>query len=108
MTPGLEKLLKRHHKLYKYSKEFSSSVKKLVNKTKEDTGVDKKIIDGIISAQFRMIKDTIMTSSNKEGLLDKDKFDEYKSIRLIYLGAFMPSKNKFDKLMKDLKEKENV
>ena len=107
MNQKLQKLLQEHHRLFKYKGQFASNVENIMNEVCAKTGLNKTVVHQIISAQFRMVRDTISTSSDKGGL-DTLDFDNYKSIRLIYLGAFMPSKTKFNKLKKRLKNKKNV
>ncbi len=106
MNPKLQKLLQRHNKEFKIRRHFKPSTERIINRVAEETGVSKKIIYQIVSSQFLMIKETVYTSIDEKGLKGL-KFDKYKSIRLIYLGAFLPSRNKFNKLIKKLKgEKE--
>ena len=105
MTPELKRLLEKHNKIYKVRRPFSPSIENIISKVREQTGLDKDSIYQIISSQFRMIQETIYDSSDKSGL-DTLAFENYKSIRLIYLGTFEPSKNKFNRVVKLLKKKD--
>lgn len=105
MTPELQKLLEKDDKVYKIRRPFSPSLRNIIDKIREETGVDKNIIYQVISSQFRMVQETIYTSSDKSGL-ETMHFENYKSIRLIYLGTFEPSENKFNKVVKLLKGKD--
>lgn len=109
MHPKIKKLLEEHKKLYRRKRPFSPTLENLIYRVMDETGIEKDLISGIVSAQFSMVKDTIMTSSNKDGLKNF-KLINFKSIRLIYLGAFAPSKFKFNKIVRRLEkeEKENV
>lgn len=101
MNQKVKKLLEEHKKLFKYRSTFSSTLENIINEVSRNTGHSKKIIYQIVSAQFLMVKDTIVTSDPQKSI-DNLNFDNYKSIRLIYLGSFVPSKNKFNKVKKAL------
>lgn len=102
MHPKFQELLRQHSKIYKVRRHFSSNLERIVDKVMEDTGLDRQTIYHIISSQFLMINDVIYSSNDRtEG--KEPKLEDYKSIRLIYLGAFMPSKTKFKKLITDKK-----
>lgn len=101
MNQKVQKLLAEHKKLFKYRSTFSSALENIINEVSKETGYSKKVIYQIVSAQFLMIKDTISTSDPQKSVEDLD-FDNYKSIRLIYLGSFVPSKNKFNKVKRAL------
>ena len=102
MHPNFQKLLQRHKKLYRVRKHFSANIESIINKIAEDTGLNKQEIYHIISAQFAMVQDVIFTSNDGDELAE---FENYKSIRLIYLGAFIPSKTKFNKLIPKINKK---
>jgi len=107
MNLKIKKLLDRHNNEFKIRRNFNPSFERIINVVKEDTDISKKAIYQIVAAQFLMLKDTMMTSTEQEGLKDLT-FEKYKSMRFIYLGAFVPSKNKFKKLIKKIKEYNNV
>lgn len=100
-----QELLREHKRLFNTSSSFSVILENIVSKVSLETGISKKDVHLIVSAQFRMINDVIYSGSEKTGYKDLN-FNSYKSIRLIYLGAFMPSKNKYNKLVNFLKKKE--
>jgi len=91
--------------MFKYRGAFSASIEGIVDKVKEETGVEKEVIYKVVAAQFGMVRDVIANSDDKKGSKNL-KFENFKSVRLIYLGAFMPSKSKFNKVKKALIKRE--
>ena len=105
MNQRLRQLLLDHKRIFKH-RQYSPGIEVIANKVKTELKLDTITVANIVSSQFAMVRDVIASSSDKKGLEGFD-FDNFKSIRLIYLGAFLPSKFKFKKLVKKLKQREN-
>ena len=92
MRADIEALLKRHQKKFADNVIYSSEIENIIDEMVKELGIGKLEIKRILDAQFRTLKETM----NCEGLIKEDsKFEDMKSIRLIRLGSFRPSKAKF-------------
>ena len=92
MKPNVEALLKRHKRKFADNVIYSSEIENMIDELTVELGIPKMEIKRVLDSQFRTLKETM----NCEGLIKEDsKFEDLKSIRLIRLGSFRPSKAKF-------------
>lgn len=72
---------------------YCNDIELIIDYIYSNTDFSKAQIRDIVDAQFRMLKDTVMSG----GLIDTDSnFEDFSIIRLIRLGLFSPSKKKFE------------
>ncbi|MCP4255531.1 MAG: hypothetical protein GY775_19420 [Candidatus Scalindua sp.] len=85
----------------KKSPIFCSDLEIIIDKLVAEHGLSKSQVRDIVDSQFRFLKQTITSG----GIINKDSdLKDYKSVRLIRLGAFSPSEKKFKYIQKKLKE----
>jgi hypothetical protein len=100
MKPNVEALLKRHKRKFADNVIYSSEIENIIDELTIELGIPKMEIKRVLDSQFRTLRETM----NCEGLITPDSsFDELKSIRLIRLGSFRPSKPKFEHIQDWLK-----
>jgi len=74
----------------------------IVNEVAAETGLTTAVISNIVSSQFRLVDEVIRANSLQ------DDFEEYKSIRLQYLGMWKPSIYKYRKYRRICKVDEPI
>ena len=89
MTPYLEKLIKGEFNTNIKTTSLPAILEGIVNEVAVETGLTTAVISNIVSSQFRLVDETIRANSLQ------DDFEEYKSIRLQYLGMWKPSIYKY-------------
>lgn len=104
MKEEVERLLVRHNRLYKRRTELSPALESIIDEVAVELGVTKDAIVQIVMAQFKMVSDVIRLAEREEN--ETPPFEEFKSIRLIYFGTFLPSKSKYTKMVKRNKLKD--
>lgn len=106
MKEEVERLLQRHNRLYKRRIELSNALDIIAEEVAIELNVTKNAVIQAITAQFKMVGDVIRLAEriNEEQI----PFENFKSIRLIYFGTFLPSKRKHEKVIEILKNKQNV
>jgi hypothetical protein len=84
-----------------YCNDIELIIEYIYNNTE---GYSKAQIRDAVDSQFRMLKD--ITRSG--GLINEEsKYEDFKSIRLIRLGAFRPSEKKFEYIKEAVKKKKD-
>ncbi len=101
MKKNIQNLLKNHKRKYRDNITYSNDIELIIEKVCLSTGLSKGDVKKILDSQFRILKQVM----GNEGLIKNDsKFEDFKSIRLLRLGSFRPSENKFKYIQKNLKE----
>ena len=72
---------------------YCNDIELIIDYIYQNTEFSKAEIRDVVDTQFRFLKETTKSG----GLITPESnFEDYKSIRLIRLGSFRPSKKKFD------------
>ena len=101
MKKGVRELLERHKKKFKHQQIYCNDIELLIDELAEKFKVAKTDIRRIVDSEFKMLRE--MMSS--EGLITlESQFEHFKSLRLIRLGSFRPSENKFKHIQQGLKK----
>jgi hypothetical protein len=103
MKPDIQALLDRHKKKFADNVIYASEIENIIDEMVLELDFGKMEIKRIVDSEFKMLRHVM----SNEGLVKEDsKLEDFKSLRLIRLGSFKPSENKF-KYIKEFLKKES-
>jgi len=102
MKKNIQDLIIRHKKFFDQL-TYCNDIELIIDDVCEQTGLSKTEVKRIIDSQFKMLRHVM---SNEGAIKPESKFEDFKSIRIIKLGSFRPSKAKFTYIQNHIIEKE--
>ena len=102
MKKNIQDLLIRHKKFFDQL-TYCNDIELIIDEVCEKTKLSRTEVKRIIDSQFKMLRQVM---SNEGAIKPDSKFEDYKSIRIIKLGSYRPSKAKFEHIQKYVIEKD--